>query len=202
MSRRATSLVAVAGFFTLATGLLVAQAPRKAIKSASDLPAFSYSITGSQDDVIRSDDAFRPLAEKLRRDVESLLRDYTIEDRTTLRGLHQTLLTLDLLENRTAEARKEIAFVRDLEDRPVAKLMSVLFQDALLDSGWPKRDPQEFLRRFSAALNRLPWDVVGDQAKARKGNLEKRPPANQTPPLDSPNAPTGLDPSPWTLSER
>ncbi len=31
MSRRAASLVVLAGFFTLATGLLVAQAPRKAI---------------------------------------------------------------------------------------------------------------------------------------------------------------------------
>ncbi len=65
MSRRAASLVALTGFFTvftLATGLLVAQAPRKAIKSASDLPAFSYSITGSQDDVIRSEEAFRVVA--------------------------------------------------------------------------------------------------------------------------------------------
>ena len=124
-----------------------------------------------------------------RRDIESLLRDYAIEDRTTLRDLHQTLLTLDLLENRTVEARKEVAIVRDLEDRPAFKLMSVLFQEALLDSGWPKRDPQEFLRRFSAALNRLPWNVVGERAKARKANFEKRPPANQNPPVDTPNAP-------------
>jgi hypothetical protein len=60
MSRRAASLVVLAGFFTLATGLLVAQAPRKAIKTASDLPAFSYPVTGSQDDVIRSEDVRRP----------------------------------------------------------------------------------------------------------------------------------------------
>lgn len=165
------------------------QAPRKAIESVSDLPAFSYPITGSQDDVIRSEDAFRPLADKLRRDIESLLRDYNIEDRATLRNLHYTLLSLDLLENRTAEARKQVAIVRDLEDKPLFKLTDVLFQEALLDSGWPKRDPQEFLRRFSAALNRLPWDVVADRVKARKANLEKAAPANQNPPLHRPNAP-------------
>src|SRR5512142_2100121 len=131
MSRRATSLVVVAltglfTFFTLSAGFLVAQAPRKTIKSVGDLPAFSYSITGNQDDVVRSEDAFRPLAEKLRRDMQSLLRDYTIEDRTTLRDLHYTLLTLDLLENRATEARKEVAIVRDLEDKPLLKLMDVL----------------------------------------------------------------------------
>ncbi len=45
MSRRAASLVFLALFFTLSAGLLVAQAPRKAIMSASDLPAFSYPIS-------------------------------------------------------------------------------------------------------------------------------------------------------------
>jgi subtilisin family serine protease len=194
MSRRAAPLVAFTGlfaYFTLSASLLVAQAPRKAIKSASDLPAFGYSIsypTPGSIDGIRSEDAFRPFAEKLRRDIESLLRDYSIEDRTTLRELHQTLLSLDLFENRTAEARKEIAIVRDLQDRPIAKLMSVLFQEALLDSGWPKRDPQEFLRRFSAALNRLPWDVVSDQAKARKADLQSLAPADQDPPLETRDA--------------
>ncbi len=175
--------------FAVAPLTLAQQAPRKAVKTASDLPAFSYPIVGSQDGLIRSEDAFRPLAEKLRRDVESLLRDYAIEDRTTLRELHSTLLTLDLLENRTEEARKEVSIVRDLEDKPERKLMSVLFQEALLDSGWPKRDPQEFLRRFSDALNRLPWDVVGDRIKALKTNLERRPPASQNPTVDTPNAP-------------
>ncbi len=177
MSRRATSLVVVVltglfPFFTLSAGLLVAQAPRKAIRTASDLPAFSYSITGSPADMIRSDDTFRVFAQTLRRDIESLLRDYTIEDRPTLSGLHNTLLTLDCLENRTEAARKEIAIVRDLEDKPAAKLMSGLVEEALLDSGGTKPDPQQFRRRLAAALNRLPWDVVGDLARQWKARFE------------------------------
>ena len=148
------------------------QAPRKAVKSASDLPAFSYPVTGDPIDLIRSEEAFRSIAEKLRRDIESLLRDYSIEDRPTLSGLHRTLLTLDLLENQTEQARKEIALIRDLEDKPAAKLMSGLIEGALLDSGGMKSGPQEFLRRLSAALNPLPWDVVGDQVKDLKARTE------------------------------
>jgi subtilisin family serine protease len=175
MSRRATSLVALTGFFTcftLSAGVLVGQAPRKAIKSAGDLPAFSYTVTGTNAEVFKSEEAFRPVAEKLRADIASLLRDYTIDDRTTLRGLHGTLLTLDLLDNRTEEAHKEIVIVRDLEDKPAAKQMSGLLEEALLDSGGTKTDRQEFLRRYSAALNRLPWDVVGDAVKEWKRRFE------------------------------
>ena len=195
MSKRATALVISTGFFCVFAGLPAAeapppltlprlhaltldvvavaeQAPQKVIKSASDLPAFSYPITGNPADLIRSEEAFRTLAEKLRRDIETLLRDYTIEDRPTLRGLHDTLLTLDSLENRTEEARKEIAIIRDVEDKLAAKLMSGVVEEALLDSGGTKPNPRELLRRLSAALNRLPWDVVGDLVKEWKMRFE------------------------------
>ncbi len=145
------------------------QAPRKVIKSASDLPVFSYPAPPNP---ARSEEAFRPIAQKLRPDIESLLRDYTIEDRSTLRGLHETLMSLDFLDNRMEEVRKEIGIIRDLEDKPAAKLMSGLVEEALLDSGATKPDPREFHRLLSAALNRLPWDVVGDLAKEWKVNFE------------------------------
>ena len=195
MSTRARLLVVSAGSLCLSASLLaaqgsppltlpqlhaltldfvaVAQQPqRKAIKTASDLPAFSYPVTGTNAEVFRSEEAFRPLAEKLRADIDSLLRDYTIEDRPTLRGLHGTLLTLDLLEDRKEEARKEVAIGRDLEDKPAARLMSGLLEEALLDSGGTKPDPQEFLRKYSSALTRLPWDVVGDLVKEWRMRFE------------------------------
>ncbi len=180
MRRRAMSLVVLVGFFALAAGRLTAhghaavaqQGTRKAVKSASDLPAFSYPVSGNPADLIRSEASFRPIAEKLRRDIETLLRDYSIEDQTTLRGLHDTLLSLDLLENRTEEARKELVIVRQLEDKPAARLMSGLVQEALLDGGGAKPDPNAFFRTFSVALNRLPWDVVSDQVKRDKAGFE------------------------------
>src|SRR5215469_16774033 len=90
-------------------GLGLGQDVPKRIASASDLPTFSYSASVSAMELVRSTQTFQPIAVELRRDIESLLRDYTIEDRATMHGLHETLLNLDMLEKREADARREIA---------------------------------------------------------------------------------------------
>ena len=172
------SALRILEFLLVAVGpaAIAQQAPRKAIRSASDLPAFSYPVTGTP---ARSEEAFGPIAQKLRPDIESLLRDYTIEDRPTQRGLHETLLVLDFLENRTEEARKEIAIIRDLEDKPAERLMSGLFEEALLDSGVKNPDPREFHRRLSTALNRARVSVsCSDASSTRRSPLFTRSPTS------------------------
>jgi hypothetical protein len=106
-----------------------------------DLPALSYQSAAAPADLIRSQEAFSPLGHKLRVDIGLLLRDYSIEGRTTLRGLHSTLLELDMMENRADDARKEIAVVRDLQDKPAAKTSGIL-EEALLTSGGVKANRQ------------------------------------------------------------
>ena len=68
---------------------LALTAPEKAtIASQSDLPHFSYPISGSASTLIDADDAtFAAFAKQVRANVERVLNDYDIKDRCTLREL-------------------------------------------------------------------------------------------------------------------
>src|SRR6185295_2175291 len=89
--------------------LLWAQPPsKKKITRAADVPQFEYAISGKVEDLVRSEEAFRPLAAQIRKNIESVLRDYEIEDATTRRDLLRVLTALDCLENRDADAKKQL----------------------------------------------------------------------------------------------
>src|SRR5271157_4361679 len=61
-------LAGIAG--SLMAGLLVAQAPGKKITRAADVPQFQYSIQGNVEDLVQSEEAFRPFAAEVRKNVE------------------------------------------------------------------------------------------------------------------------------------
>src|SRR5579884_1594295 len=156
--------------------LLSAQ-PKKKVTKADDLPRFTYAVNGSVTDMLTSDAAFGPLAAKVRADLESVLANYDIEDRTTLRDLQETLLAPDLIENKNDDAAKRIAVVRSLEDKPAEKATSGLLVDAVLaarrdhgDDPAPYR--REVYRNFAASVNSLSWDVVRDRVKQLKASAE------------------------------
>ena len=117
--------------FTLAavvllSTVLLAQGPKKKITRAADVPVFQYLVSSKVEDLIQSDAAFQPLAKKIRADVESVLRDYEIEDASTHRAVLSTLVALDILDGRDEQARKELAEMKPLEEKPAQKAMSGL----------------------------------------------------------------------------
>jgi hypothetical protein len=58
---------------------------KKRVGSQSDLPRFTYSATGSASDLVQADDAaFNAFAAKVKADLDSIFRDYDIEDKATL----------------------------------------------------------------------------------------------------------------------
>ena len=67
--------------FLLAGGA-AAQA-KKRIEKAADLPRFSYKLDGRIEDMVRDDAKFKPFAGEVRRDLESVLAQYDIEDKAT-----------------------------------------------------------------------------------------------------------------------
>jgi hypothetical protein len=71
--------------FLLAGGA-VAQG-KKRIDKAADLPRFSYKLDGRIEDIVRDDAKFKPFAGEVRRDLESVLAQYEIEDKATLRQI-------------------------------------------------------------------------------------------------------------------
>src|SRR5437016_6171787 len=108
--------------------LVWAQAPsKKKITRAVDVPQFQYAISGKVEDLGRSEEAFRPLAAQIRKNIESVLRDYQIEDTATRRDLLGVLTALDCLDDRDADARKKLEEIRSLEEKPAAKLMGSRF---------------------------------------------------------------------------
>src|SRR5581483_1645020 len=96
--------------------LLWAQAPKQKITRAADLPVFTYKIDGTVEDVLQSDVKFRRLAAEIRKNIESTLARYDIEDKGTLRGLVTTLATLDVLDGRDEEALRLFDQARSLQE--------------------------------------------------------------------------------------
>ncbi len=75
-----------------------------------------------RDDLLTSDKAFAPFAAKVRGDLEGVLRDYDIQDKTTLQSIETTLMSLDFQEGKSDSALARLARIRELEEKPEAKL--------------------------------------------------------------------------------
>ena len=82
---------------------------KKKVEKAADLPRFSYRIEGKIEDTVRDDSRFAAFAKAFRRDSESVLAGYDIQDKATLRQTIGTLAVLDFLENRPDEALARLA---------------------------------------------------------------------------------------------
>lgn len=128
-----TRLVTRSACFLLPV-LLFAQAPKKKITRAADVPVFQYSISGKVEDLVRSEQDFRPFAAQVRKNVESVLRDYEIDDAATKRGLLATLVALDILEGHDDAARGRLDEIKALEEKPAARALSGLMTRAILDA--------------------------------------------------------------------
>jgi subtilisin family serine protease len=160
----------------------LAQSPpatKRPVRTAADLPRFTYPVDGTAAALLRSDPAtFAAFAARVRSDLEATLDGYDITDRATLRGLLTTELELQVLAGQDDAARATIARTRELEDKPDAKLLSGLRTEAILDarrdSGATSGDAflAAFAKSYRAKLDALPWAVVGTLLKESKSGLE------------------------------
>jgi subtilisin family serine protease len=184
-SRRFAGVLAVS-FALVATLAISTAAPaqKKVVKTEDDLPRFNYPIDGTATALLQSDDAtFNAFAAKVKTDVDSVLTDYDIQDHATLRGLLNVRLALQLLANDDKAALATLPQLRDLEDKPDAKLLSGLRTKAMIDAhastgqtSGPAFD-QAFAKSYAASLQPLPWPVVGNRIKESKSSAEIMSPA-------------------------
>jgi hypothetical protein len=149
---------------------------REVVNTGDDLPRFTYPISGTATDLVRTDDAtFAPFAARVRANVDSLLDGYDIRDHATLRELYSTRLNLQLLANDNAGAIRTIEMLRSLNDKPDGKILtgitSMAVARARLATG--QTSGAAYARAFSqsltTSLNELPWKVVGNGVKQRRG---------------------------------
>lgn len=170
-------LLITAGLLALAcTGIAAGEKPK--ITSQDQLPRFTYEFKGDVTSVLTSDEEYAKLAGKVRADLEKLLNDYDIQDRTTVQGIHSSLLSLDLLDGNFDAALKHIATMRELEQKPGLKLITGVLASAYIDARRATEYPDEaafraaFKKTYEAKINALPWDIVGDELKQAKGSAE------------------------------
>ncbi len=150
---------------------------KRKVSSESDLPRFTYAVAGSASDLLQADSAtFDKFAAPVRADLESELRDYDIQDHAMLRDLLGVELTFQVLSGKEDKAALEtVGKIRALEDKPDAKLLSGVETECLLkaraETGG-EAVANSYARCYAAALDGLPWKVVGNRLKESKTRFE------------------------------
>ncbi len=162
--------------FLLAGG--AAAQGKKRIEKAADLPRFSYKLDSRIEDMVRDDARFKPFAAEVRRDLESVVAQYDIQDRATLRQILGELAQLDMLDGNYDAALARVAQVRALEDKPADKLLSGITARAIVAGVRASPDRASATYRDAVAksieneLAPMPYDVIGNEAKEMKAGAE------------------------------
>jgi subtilisin family serine protease len=189
MTLRALLKISAPALFTLAAATVLAaptaksfaQTPTKTVvKTANDLPQFNYPIDGTAIALLTSNDTtFNVFAAKVRADIDSVLNNYDIQDHATLRSLLDVRLELQLLAgDQDDDALETVARIRDLEDKPDAKLLTGLQVRAMVgaraatgQSSGPAYT-QAFSSNYASSLKPLPWAIVGNRLKEAQSSAE------------------------------
>jgi subtilisin family serine protease len=148
------------------------------IDKAADLPRFTYKVDGRVEDILRDDAKFARFSANVRRDVQSVLDGYQIDDRATLRQLEGELAQLDYLDGNLDAALQRLARVKALQEKPADKLMSGLQMRALIGAQRKIGDRTspgfrtEAGRLIEAELARMPYETVQNEVKELKASAE------------------------------
>jgi hypothetical protein len=148
------------------------------IEKASDLPRFSYPVTGNLEQLVRNEKAFAAFAAQVRRDTEGVLEKYDIADKSMQSQLLGTLLPLDLLEGKEQQALARIEAIRAVQEKPADKLLAGLQARAMIEARQAvgNADSPSYLQavgqRLKQSLQALPFDVVSNEIKEAKASAE------------------------------
>lgn len=156
----------------LLSQICVAQTKQK-VASQSDLPRFTYPMTMPASQLVQADQAtFNAFADKVRTDLDSILRDYDISDKATLRELLGIKADLQQLSGDYEGSLKTVQELRAMQDKPAARLTTRLRSESELQAALQTKSAsgadyeQAFAKYYEDAVNKLPWDVVQDWAKS------------------------------------
>ena len=173
-----TRLLALISAFAFAFAANAIAQTKPRIEKAADLPRFSYKVEGNVEDILRDDAKFARFAADVRRDAESVLRDYEIDDRATLRQLEGELAQLDYLDGKPDAALARLGRIKELQDKPADKLMSGMQMRAIIGAQRKVGDRTsdayraEVGRLIGADLAPLPYEVVQNEVKEAKASAE------------------------------
>jgi hypothetical protein len=148
------------------------------IAQAADRHQFQYHVNGKLEELVKSEDLFSPLAAEIRKHVESIFHDYKLKDPSVKRGWLSALGILDMLEHRDESARKRLAQIAALEEKPAAKAVSGLIANAILDVRREVSDStfpafsQAVAKALKRSLDELSYDLVQNELREMKTSFE------------------------------
>ena len=152
-----------------------ASAPaRKVITQQTDLPRFSYPITGTATKFVESE-GFGAFAARVGQDIDGVLAGYQIDDKSTLSELLAAKLDVQEIAGDYAGALKTVDELRALQTKPASRALTGLFAkarlQAALDAGGESAPAFEaaFRQHYAEAISPLPWAVVKDGIKSSYG---------------------------------
>ena len=173
MMRQSVSTIVASAFLLLAaTGPGPSTAKAK-VTSQADLPRFSYRVPGLASELLQADDqTFNAFAAKVRADLERVLRELDIEDKSTLRVLLEAKLNLQELAGEYAPALETVEVLRAQQEKPAQKMLAGLSARARLAAAieahaasGPSYE-KAFVASYRESIRSLPWDVVQDPVRA------------------------------------
>ena len=172
-------LLAAGCLTVLLAPLAGSQDGKKRVNDESDLPRFTYPMSSRASELLQADvTTFNAFAAKVRTDLETILRDYEVADKATVRSLLAAKLDLQLLGGENGAALETAKMIRGLEEKPSPRLTTGLYAQSLLEAEIEtKRSSgsefeQDFAKHYQKAVEALPWDVVQDWAKSSRGGAQ------------------------------
>lgn len=171
---RIGTAVAVIAILLSAT-FVAAEKPK--ITSQDDIPRFEYDLDVKATDILTDPVAYQALADRVQADLEKLIDENDIEDRSTLQGILSTLMLIDLQKGDHDAALARLALVRDLEAKPANKLTTGVLMESVIaarakDYASDDAYRAAFAEIYAEKINALPYEVVGDNIKSAKGSAE------------------------------
>ena len=157
---------------------------RKVVRSADDLPRYTYPIASSAAEVLTSSPArFEAVAAPVVADIDRTLSAYDIQDKATLRAMLKAKLGAQIASGRQDDAAlATVVAIRSQEEKAEPRLESGLVYQAFLEAraqthDAPGRCPAGFAAAYARHVEALPWAVVGTHIKQQKGLVQIATPA-------------------------
>ncbi|UCH95661.1 MAG: S8 family serine peptidase, partial [Candidatus Aminicenantes bacterium] len=151
---------------------------KKKITSIDQLPRHTYRISGTITEMISDDKAFAAFAQQVRQDIENDFANYDIQDNATLSEYYGILLILDLLQENYDVVFKGIQRMRELEDKPAAKLMTALTEEVIALARQKTKTTggsqfkETFARILAEKVKEFPWETVQERIVSTKGAMD------------------------------
>jgi hypothetical protein len=133
---------------------------KKKVNNQSDLPRFTYSMTGPASDLLQADAAtFNAFAAKVRVDLDSIFRDYDIEDKATLRSLLSARVNLQQAAGENQPDKPTDSLETKVAIKP--ELQATIETSSTSGPAFE----QAYRKYFREAWDALPLDVGWDTAR-------------------------------------